>query len=254
MILPEWMENLTKEIEAGLLDDDRAKLRSDIAGLMLDGINLDMVQWRIAILRNDRMLALLADNEAPYALKCKSAILGVTAYCRATIDGAPRGARGNKVLLERATRLAKQVAWAASARVQPATWEAKEKEVRAIKKAVRAAEATGRDAYQAAQAAKIAVRKSIRAAEAAVRSADAAGQAASSAGILVFSTAASTKWSARAAYAAAGAAKYAAFKMVAGTKETRAAWLEEADALLHCLSLAISTSHEPPLLIPDNKC
>ena len=84
---PEWLARLADTIFEGIPASDAAQFGTDLLEAVPVGVDLEPVQWHLAILRHTASLKLLESNTEPYAQQVRDAIGKVIAYCRDKITG-----------------------------------------------------------------------------------------------------------------------------------------------------------------------
>lgn len=84
---PLWLVYLSDQLFEGLPAGEREKFHVDLRKAVPVGVDLDPVQYHIAIARHERSIARLAGNNEPYARQCIDALKGAIEWCRAEIAG-----------------------------------------------------------------------------------------------------------------------------------------------------------------------
>ena len=84
---PEWLARLADVIFEGLPKSESAQFGTDLLEAVPVGIDLEPLQWRLAIERHQRALVRLGDNSEPYAIQVRDALSQVIAYCASCLIG-----------------------------------------------------------------------------------------------------------------------------------------------------------------------
>lgn len=123
---PIWLVHLSDQLFEGLPAGEREKFHVDLRKAVPVGVDLDPVQYHIAIARHERSIARLAGNDAPYAQQCVDALKGVIEWCRAEIAGtSSKELRSEAAQAARAAKLAAESAeWSAAKSARCAEYQA----------------------------------------------------------------------------------------------------------------------------------
>src|SRR6266446_7819372 len=83
---PEWLAYLADKIFEGLPKSEAPQFGTDLLEAVPVGVDLEPVQYQLAISRHERQLIRLADNKEPYAEQCRAALQNVINYLHQKID------------------------------------------------------------------------------------------------------------------------------------------------------------------------
>ena len=114
---PLWLVHLSDLLSEGLPAGEREQFHADLRQAVPAGVDLDPVQYHIAIARHERSIARLAGNTAPYAQQCIAALKGAIDWCRAEISGTS---------IEELRSAARSAARSAEESATAAAWSAEE--------------------------------------------------------------------------------------------------------------------------------
>ena len=84
--LPEWLARLEDRIFEGLPKAEAMQWPARFLAAIPVGVDVEPVQWRLAIWRHTRQLEALADNRKPYAEEVCAALRQVIDYCQGMLD------------------------------------------------------------------------------------------------------------------------------------------------------------------------
>lgn len=85
--LPEWYAHLCDTLFEGLPKEKRADFALASLTSIKEGCDIEPVKWKLAILRNKKMLDLTAGNEEDYAVQCRKSIQHIIDYCESELRG-----------------------------------------------------------------------------------------------------------------------------------------------------------------------
>lgn len=154
---PLWLVRLSDTLCEGLPADEREQFRADLRQAVPAGVDLNPVQYRIAIARHERSIARLASNPAPYAQQCIDALKRAIYWCRAEMSG---------MSSEELRSAMESAAWDAMDSAESAMWTVAEWS--AARSAMYAARSAARSVMSAAQSALWAARSALWASQSAV--------------------------------------------------------------------------------------
>lgn len=77
---PEWLARLADTVFEGIPKTEAPQFGTDLLEAVPVGVDLEPLRYRFALAVQQRNLARLASNGAPYAVECRAAIEGVIAY------------------------------------------------------------------------------------------------------------------------------------------------------------------------------
>lgn len=104
---PEWLARLADKIFEGISSAEAPQFGTDLLAAVPVGVDLENVQYKLAIARHTRQIERLADNPEPYAEQCRAALRQVTEFCENKISGTfvTASARSTEFQIERDTLL-----------------------------------------------------------------------------------------------------------------------------------------------------
>ena len=86
-LLPEWLWRLNDTLFEGMTASDALQFPAQLWAAIPVGIDLEPVQWRLAILRHERQLEALASNPEAYARQVEGALRLTIDYCHLAVRG-----------------------------------------------------------------------------------------------------------------------------------------------------------------------
>ena len=86
-LLPEWLWRLNDTLYEGMTASDALQFPAQLWAAIPVGVDLEPVQWRLAILRHERQLEALASNPEAYARQVEGALRLTIDYCHLAVRG-----------------------------------------------------------------------------------------------------------------------------------------------------------------------